>query len=314
MGLEYTELGRTGMRVSVAGLGCGGHSRLGQSYGASESESIAVVHRALELGINFIDTAAAYGTEPIVGKAVRGCRDQIVLSTKAHPRTRGGPATKADLARFLESTLRRLGTDYVDVYHLHGVGADEYAYCRDELVPALLQLKQAGKIRWLGITERFGGDTAHTMFARALPDDLFDVAMVGYNLLNPSAAKTIFPRFVEKRVGSLIMFAVRRALSRPDVLAPLVRELVAAGEVPTDVLEASDPLAFLVREFGAESVVDAAYRFCRHTRGADVILTGTGKIAHLEENVASILRPPLPAEALARLDHAFGKVSSVSGN
>ena len=83
--MQHTTLGRTGMQVSVAGLGCGGHSRLGQSYGASEDESIAVIRRALDLGINLVDTAQVYGTESIVGKAIRGRRDEVVLSTKALP-------------------------------------------------------------------------------------------------------------------------------------------------------------------------------------------------------------------------------------
>ncbi len=71
--MEYTTLGRTGLRVSVAGLGCGGFSRLGQSAGRSVEESVAVVRQGLDLGINFIDTAAGYHTEPIVGKALVCC-------------------------------------------------------------------------------------------------------------------------------------------------------------------------------------------------------------------------------------------------
>ena len=70
--MQQVTLGRTGLQVSVAGLGCGGHSRLGQSYGATEAESVAVVHRALDLGINLVDTAQVYGTEAIVGQRAEG--------------------------------------------------------------------------------------------------------------------------------------------------------------------------------------------------------------------------------------------------
>ena len=81
--MEYTTLGRSGLHVSIAGLGCGGHSRLGTKTGKSEQESIAVVRQALDLGINLIDTAEAYGTEAIVGKALQGVpRDQVVIATK----------------------------------------------------------------------------------------------------------------------------------------------------------------------------------------------------------------------------------------
>src|SRR5260370_145563 len=76
----------------------------------------------------------------------------------------------------------------------------------------------AGKIRFLGITEQFGGDTAHEMLKRALPDDRFDVIMTGFSLLNPSARRAVFPLTLQHDVGTLIMFAVRRALSRPEAL------------------------------------------------------------------------------------------------
>ncbi|MCB1812851.1 MAG: aldo/keto reductase, partial [Candidatus Competibacteraceae bacterium] len=82
--MQYTELGKTGLKVSVAGLGCGGSSRLGQSTGKSTADSVALVRAALDLGVNFIDTATAYGTEDIVGEAIRAVpRDTVVVSTKA---------------------------------------------------------------------------------------------------------------------------------------------------------------------------------------------------------------------------------------
>ena len=83
--MQYKILGRTGLNVSVAGLGCGGHSRLGQTYGNSEEQSIAVVSAALDLGINFVDTAAAYGTEKIVGAAVKGRRAASMLMRMRSP-------------------------------------------------------------------------------------------------------------------------------------------------------------------------------------------------------------------------------------
>src|SRR5207244_13302187 len=81
--METTRLGRTGLDVGVAGLGCGGHSRLGQTYGATEAESVAVVQRALDLGVTLIDTACAYGTEESVGRALKGRRDGVGVSPTA---------------------------------------------------------------------------------------------------------------------------------------------------------------------------------------------------------------------------------------
>src|SRR5258708_5890401 len=87
--MERTTLGRTGLDVSIAGLGCGGHSRLGLTNGGSEDAAVAVVHRALDLGINLIDTARVYGTEEVVGRALASRRDDVVLSTKAMPELNG---------------------------------------------------------------------------------------------------------------------------------------------------------------------------------------------------------------------------------
>jgi L-galactose dehydrogenase len=309
-----TTLGRTGLLVNPAGLGCGGHSQLGRRHGATEAESVALVERAIELGVDFIDTAAVYGTERIVGRAVRGCRDRVVISTKAMPRGPNGPIRAADLIRYAEKSLERLDTDTVDVFHLHGVTASEYAYCRDELVPALQKLREQGKIRFLGITEQFTVDPGHEMLALALPDDVFDVVMVGFNLLNPSARERVLTLTRKGGVATLNMFAVRRALSRPSDLRAVVADLAARGLVSATDVDAADPLGFLAGDGVAGSVVEAAYRFCRHEPGIDVVLTGTGSSEHLEENLRSLARGPLPEPALRRLASLFGELDCVSGN
>ena len=108
--MDTVVFGRTGIRVSVAGLGCGGHSRLGQSYGASADDSVRLVRRALDLGVNYIDTADAYGTEEIVGEAVRGDRDRVVISTKISPRNRDGELLDAaGLRAAVQTSLEKLG-------------------------------------------------------------------------------------------------------------------------------------------------------------------------------------------------------------
>ena len=311
---RFTTLGRTGLRVSVAGLGCGGHSRLGQTSGATESDSVAVVERVLDLGVNFIDTARAYRTEPIVGKAIAGKRHSVVISTKVIPRDSQGLLGADRLIASLEHSLKRLRTDYVDVFHLHGVDPDQYEHCVQELVPALHRLREQGKIRFLGITERFSRDPQHRMLKRALRDDCWDVLMVGFNLLNPSARERVLQPAIERGVGTLIMFAVRRALSQPAELRKVVLDLVERGAIPSDGIDLDDPLGFLIAQDCASGVVEAAYRFCSHEPGAHVILSGTGKIAHLEQNVAAIESGPLPTGDLERLRGLFGTVDFISGN
>lgn len=310
--MEYVTLGKTGLQVSVLGLGGGGHSRLGQQTGATEDESTAIVRRALELGINFVDTAEAYGTEALIGAALLGARRQdIVLSTKKSVSEQGRLITAAELTRGLDASLRRLQTDYVDIYHLHGVRPEQYDHAIAELVPALQQLRAAGKIRFLGITEAFGSDTGHQMLARAVGDDAWDVMMVGFNLLNQSARERVLAETRRRNIGVLCMFAVRDALSRPDKLRETIGELVSQGLIARDAVDPQNPLGFVDQV--ADSQPDAAYRFCRAEPGIHVVLSGTGKIAHLEQNVASILRPPLPDSVRARLVDLFAGIDTVSG-
>lgn len=312
--MEHVVLGRTGLKVSVAGLGCGGHSRLGQATGSTFGESVAIVQRALDLGITFIDTARVYGTEEIVGKALAHRRSEVVLSTKAPPIDQDGPRDAAGLRASLEKSLEDLNTVVVDVFHLHGVQPDVYDHCIDVLVPEMLRLRDEGKIRFIAISEVFGRDTGHAMLQRAVGDDCWDVMMVGFNLLNPSARKRVFPTTRAKGIGILVMFAVRRLLSQSDELRRVVGEQVAEGRIDKEGVDLDDPLGFLVDSGGASSVVDAAYRFARHEPGTDVILTGTGDLAHLEANVASLSKGPLPPDDLDRLSQLFGHLDHLSGN
>lgn len=316
--MQTVRLGRTGQEVSVAGLGCGGHSRLGMARGAGADEAAGIVRLALDLGITFIDTARAYGTEEAVGVGVKGRREEVFISTKVAP-TRGGVGrdeliTAGELTESLDLSLRRLQTDRVDLFNLHGVQPAHYEHCAEVLVPEMQRQQEAGKIRFLGLTEQFGRDTRHEALARAVPDGLFDVVMVGFNLLNPSARRRVFPLTMRHDVGTLVMFAVRRALSDPAALREVVAKLVEIGEVDHGALDPDDPLDLLAAHPQVESVVQAAYRFCRHEPGAHVILTGTGNGEHLRQNVRSILAPPLPPELSARLEDVFGRVESVSGN
>jgi aryl-alcohol dehydrogenase-like predicted oxidoreductase len=312
--MQTVRLGRTGASVSVAGLGCGGASRLGMAGGADVDQAASIVRRAIELGVSFIDTARNYGTEEAVGLGIRGRRDEVFLSTKSSAGRGERMFTAAELAESLDGSLRRLGTDHVDVFHLHGVTPGQYDYCAEVLVPELKRQQAAGKIRFVGATEQFGGDTAHRMLMRALPDDHFDVIMVGFNLLNPSARTRVFPETLKRDVGTLVMFAVRRTLSQPGALTEVVAGLIERGEVDAGKIDAADPLGFLCERADVGSLTEAAYRFCRHEPGAEVILTGTGNAEHLEANLAAIQGPPLAPEIVERLRGLFGGVDSVSGN
>jgi aryl-alcohol dehydrogenase-like predicted oxidoreductase len=293
------------------GLGCGGPSRVGQSYGKTLAQSAEIVRQALAADINFIDTAEAYRTEEAVDQVMRNIdRGSVVLSTK---KSASGQITPKDVERSLAQSLERLRTDHVDIYHLHGVALEDYDYLASEIVPTLRRLRDQGRIRFIGITEGFNRDPGHAMLQRALQDDVWDVMMVGFNMLNQSARDRVFPTAMAKGVGILIMFAVRLALSKPERLVQVLRELIGRGEVNAADIDMDDPLGFLVHEGGAASLTDAAYRFCRYEPGTHVILSGTGNPDHLRANVRSFSRPPLPQEDAARLRHIFRRVDSVTG-
>ena len=100
--------------------------------------------------------------------------------------------------------------------------------------------------------------------------------MVGFNILNQSASSTIFPATIDKNIGILAMFAVRRALANPTVLVELIEEMMDRGLLEGTTIDKQNPLGFLIREGGARSLTDAAYRFCRHEPGIHCMLSGTG--------------------------------------
>lgn len=308
--MDYVTFGRTGLNVSVMGLGCGGPSRIGMSADKSEAESVDIVRRALDAGVNFIDTAEGYGTEGIVGKAIiRVPRDQVIISSKKSCSQEISPAL---VRQSIEVSLSRLRTDYIDVYNLHGVRPSQYVMLRDEILPTFVDLKNEGKIRFIGVSELFNVDMTHQMLLQSLPEDPWDVVMVGFNILNQSA-RDLFQQTLEKNVAVQIMFAVRRVLSQPENLREAVQTLIEIGQIEADEIDIGDPLGFVLKESDATSVVDAAYRFCRYEPGVHVVLSGTGNPDHLQSNIDSLCRPPLPDPVVQKLRHIFRHTDAITG-
>ncbi len=310
--MQYTTLGRTGLRVSVAGLGCGGFSRLGLGTGHDNGHAVGIIRQALDLGVNLIDTAAVYGTEDVVGVALDGVpRDSVVVCTKASKPPGEAAFTAAGVIDSLNASLQRLRLDYVDVFQLHAVPASAYDHVRAVIVPALLRERTQGKFRFLGITETAPNDPEQHMLNRATQDGMWDTAMVAFHLMDQVARTQVFPHTLAKNIGTLMMFAVRSIFARPAQLVEAMQQLAKAGLVPADLAQRDDPLGFLVHKAGADSITDAAYRYVRHEPGVDVVLFGTGDAAHLRTNVASILKPPLPAADLLKLRTLFSDLRGV---
>jgi L-galactose dehydrogenase len=297
--MEYVALGRSGLVSSVIGLGGGSSGRFGLTKGGTKADAIRLIRSAVDQGITFFDGAGITGgVDELLGEALAGCRGEVLLSAKVHLgpipvpfantrlanqasawlARRGGLVCSAvTLRRRVERTVQALRTDRIDVLHLHAVSPRQYPEAAARLVPELERMKQEGKLRAIGVTEAFLRDPGHAMLRSAIGDAGVDTVMVGFNIANPSAAEFVIPEANAAGMGVIGMFAVRGLLGRAD-------EMTRIG-----------------REAGIGSLSEFAYRYCRHQLGMHVVLTGTGDPAHLKQNIAAVLAPPLPPDVLERL-------------
>jgi aryl-alcohol dehydrogenase-like predicted oxidoreductase len=255
--VDYRILGRTGLRVSALALGT---VELGLDYGIAapgeygrppESEAIRLVHAALDAGITLIDTARAYGeSEAVLGQALRGRRDQVVLATKTRTQAEDGATLDAlELRRMmrqsLETSLRLLQTDYVDIWQVHNVDA-ELLERRDVVAEVFDWARRSGKARAVG-----GSTYGVEMPLAAIGSGLFDMLQVAYSVLDQRLADQVFAAAAEKNVGILVRsILLKGALTvrgdyLPDRLAALrarsraFRELVIASSLDASPVQAA---------------------------------------------------------------------------
>jgi len=313
--IERRILGKTGLEVTVLGLGAGGNSRLGLSLGKSEDHAISVAKAGLEMGITMFDTANAYQTERAIGRALRGTeRDRVVISSKHGYRDPQGDLLSAQAFEHgIDESLQLLGVDTSDIYFIHGLRRQHYELAVERYVPVFEKARQAGKIRYIGVTEGFESDTRHEMLQQAAQDDCWDVLMVGFNLLNPSARKSVLSETRRKGIATLGMFAVRGALIDEDHLRILLGRMKESGALDSSLAEEANLMEALNLVGVCESVSEAAYRFSAFEPGMDCVLSGTSNPAHLKANLAAVAKGPLPEHTLTRLEAVFGMVDSVSG-
>ena len=311
----YRTLGRTGLKVSLLGIGTGGPSNFGQRSGVPEADIHRLVQRALEVGVNIFDTAAGYrDSEAILGRALQGVpRDRYYLATKFTPERDDEVVTPADVVESVERSLTRLQTDFVEVLQFHGVRPQSYRAVMERLLPTVLKLRDQGKCRWIGITEQYGEDGAHEMLQMALEDNHFATAMVGYNMLNQSADHVVYPQCLEHNVGVFIMFAVRRVLATADRLEQTIADLQQRGLVAPDAVPDRQPLDWLIHG-NVDSVPSAAYKFTAMHPAVSSVLSGTANLEHFENNLRALAEPTLPEADYVRLQELFGHIVDPIGN
>lgn len=219
--MEYRQLGRSGLSVSVVGLGC---NNLGRAGTATESQegTDEVVHAAIDSGITLFDVADVYGKEPglaeiRLGKAVAGRREEVILATKfgmdmsgANGPDFGARGSRKYIVSAVEASLRRLGTEYIDLYQFHT--PDENTPI-DETIRALDDLVRSGKVRYIGHSNRSGWQIAQAHYvARELGAEYFISAQNHYNLLDRRAELEVLPAAKELGLGVLPYFPLANGL------------------------------------------------------------------------------------------------------
>jgi len=319
--MELRNLGKTGLRVSTLGFGCGNVG--GLIIRGTLAERERAVARAMELGVNYFDTAPSYGdgkSEENLGQVLRALKAPVQVGTKFRldpPDLRDIPGA---VTRSLEASLKRLGMERVDLFQLHnriesarGAGALSLGDVLGEVVPAVQKLRQQGKVGFCGITALGETATLH----QALDAGTIDTAQVCYNLLNPSAGAAVpagFPaqdfgrlldRARERRVGVIVIRVLAAgALSgveaRHPVAVPSVEPISTAPDYGTDVARAQR-LGVLVREGYVANLIEASIRLAVGSDAVSTVLVGYSSLEHLEAAATAVERGPLPPAALERL-------------
>ena len=318
--MEKRRLGRTGFDVSVLGFGCGAVGGLMVKGDPAEQER--AVARALELGVNYFDTASMYGngeSEKNLGRVWKALKPNAFVGTKVRlPPTERGKIGAA-IAASLEASLGRLQMERVDLFQFHNaivgttaganIGADAVL---DEVVPAFERLRQQGKIRFLGITAT--GDTA--ALHRVVDARILDTAQVSYNLLNPSPGAAVPTGFPAQDFGNLLghtksadMGVINIRVLAGGALSGSEERHANASPPPDPIgsgssyqvdLERARRLMPLVREGHADSLVEASLRYVIANDAVSTVLIGIATLEQFETAARAIEKGPLPKAALDR--------------
>ena len=319
--MDYRPLGNTGLQVSEIGFGCGNVG--GLMIRGEHSDQVKAAARAIELGINYFDTAPSYGdgqSETNLGRVLKELSADVYVGTKFRVTTHEPGRLKADTITSVEESLTRLQREQIDLIQMHnhvvsstegGSVTPEEAI--SEVADALRELREEGKVRFAGMTAV--GETA--ALHRVIDSATLNTIQTVYNLVNPSAGKTVPPGFDMPDYGDLIGHAsangmgvlVIRVLAagaltgeatRHPIAVPSVAPIGSGREYEQDLARSND-FRFLQNEGYAENLVESSLRFALTNAGVSSVLVGYSSLEHLERAIEYATRGPLPQEAMDQL-------------
>ena len=291
--MKYRTLGKTDLRVSIVGLGTMVHA--GHFGPMKDSESLEAIETALELGVNFIDTSDAYGAgygETLLGNALKGKRDKIVIATKGGNvmvgPNRGKRIFEPDyISRVMDESLRRLQTDYIDLYQLHNPTVDVIE--RGAVWEVLERAKEAGKIRHYGVSINSMEEGK-----AAVKDGRAETIQVEYNLLAQEPAEAFFSAAQQANVGIIARVPLKRGiltgkLQQSDeqrFQGEDVRARSFKGDAFAKELAKAEQLKFLVHG-AVKSLGQVAIAFCVAHLAVSVVIPGARDAEQMHENAAA---------------------------
>ncbi|KAK1182245.1 aldo/keto reductase [Streptomyces sp. NBS 14/10] len=312
--MHYRELGRSELTVSEIGYGAWG---IGESnwVGATEDESVRALHRAIDLGVNFIDTARGYGeSERIVGRVVReraGSGDEVLVATKVPPKNRVWPAPAgldpaetfpgAHIRESVETSLRVSGLDHFDVLQFH-VWSDEWVG-RGDWLETIAALKREGKIRLFGVSIN---DHEPDNALALVTSGAVDTVQVIYNIFDQSPAEALLPACVEHGVGVIVRVALDEGGLTGRITAGATfpegdfRNRYFRDDRPAQV---EQRVSAIVADLGItpDEMAETALRFVLSSPAVSTVIPGMRTVRNVERNTALSDGHPLAADQLAVL-------------
>lgn len=324
--MEYRILGKTGLRVSEIGFGCGNVG--GLMVRGTEQEQLEAVEIALELGINYFDTAPAYGngqSEINLGRVLKQIKSEVIVATKVGIGFDDSKNILSSVRKSLETSLNRLGRDHVDVFQLHtpissetGSGQNwrlslEQVLGKNGVAEAFEAVRSEGLVRFLGFTGLGDTDALHEV----IKSGRFDVVQSYFNLLNPSAGIAVTPGFKGQDFRQLINAAADNdmgvvvirvmaggalggSIARTGYAAPSIGGGLTPGSQYKDDETRAGKLEFLLND-DLDSIPQAAVRFALDNSNVSTVLVGYSNHSQISEAVACSGKESIPESQLDKL-------------